>query len=104
MTRSLALLLVLALAPALPACGDQCRGTARCGVPPTDAGPEAGTLDAAPSPEASTPDVAPVTCEGGATVRECVGQCVDLATDRNNCGSCGHVCMQQDTCTGGFCP
>jgi hypothetical protein len=29
--------------------------------------------------------------------------CVNLQTDGNNCGSCGHMCMGGRTCTAGHC-
>lgn len=33
----------------------------------------------------------------------CEGQCVDLNTDPNNCGSCGGLCASDNTCVGGAC-
>lgn len=40
----------------------------------------------------------------GATAgRMCSGSCVDLATDRNNCGYCGFQCPGGVDCTGGVC-
>lgn len=33
--------------------------------------------------------------------RLCGGKCVDVATDANNCGTCGTVCTEPDTCGGG---
>jgi hypothetical protein len=34
---------------------------------------------------------------------ECGGECLDLATDPNNCGKCGHACLTMQLCTGGVC-
>src|SRR5882762_2664453 len=31
------------------------------------------------------------------------GGCVDLQTDPNNCGACGHVCAAGDVCIAGTC-
>ena len=33
----------------------------------------------------------------------CDGQCVDLATDPNNCGSCGNQCAAGEVCRLDFC-
>lgn len=33
----------------------------------------------------------------------CGGACVDLATDRNNCGACGSTCTKAQTCLKGAC-
>ena len=33
----------------------------------------------------------------------CNKQCVDLNDDKNNCGSCGHVCRYPDFCISGMC-
>jgi hypothetical protein len=40
-----------------------------------------------------------IVCPTGET--DCSGTCVNLATDNNNCGSCGSVCLQ--SCIGGVC-
>jgi hypothetical protein len=34
---------------------------------------------------------------------QCRGKCVDLKTDRNNCGQCSNVCSEQESCWGGKC-
>ncbi|AUX39413.1 hypothetical protein SOCE26_008040 [Sorangium cellulosum] len=34
---------------------------------------------------------------------ECEGRCVALGTDEHNCGRCGHVCPEDQTCEGGAC-
>ncbi len=42
-----------------------------------------------------------LTCAPG---REwCYDICADPRTDRNNCGSCGHVCEFYETCSNGAC-
>ena len=35
--------------------------------------------------------------------QRCNGQCTDLRTDSNNCGSCAHVCVSPSTCQSGHC-
>lgn len=40
-------------------------------------------------------------CVGGLT--DCDGECVDLDSDRDNCGSCGHACGAGQVCDGGTC-
>jgi len=40
-------------------------------------------------------------CGGG--LSQCVGGCVDLATDSNNCGSCRQRCAPQESCINGSC-
>jgi hypothetical protein len=44
-------------------------------------------------------------CASGQTCCHYVGQdgCVDLSTDPNNCGSCGHHCDANETCQGSRC-
>jgi hypothetical protein len=34
---------------------------------------------------------------------QCRGKCVDLKSDRNNCGQCANVCSEQEFCCGGRC-
>jgi hypothetical protein len=59
---------------------------------------------------------APITCASGATqdpkTCQCVcptgqiicnGACVNVASDINNCGSCGHACPSGAVCTSGTC-
>jgi len=42
-----------------------------------------------------------VACEPG--LRACGGTCVDLRTDRENCGWCGHSCSESRACSDGSC-
>jgi len=42
-----------------------------------------------------------VECNEGLT--DCFGSCVDLQTDVNNCGACGNVCGQGESCVNGVC-
>ena len=46
-------------------------------------------------------DVCPGGCE--APLECCGGQCVDLASDPDNCGACGHACTQGVDCDRGEC-
>jgi hypothetical protein len=41
------------------------------------------------------------TCTEGTT--SCSGQCVDLAFDNANCGTCGTTCLASQTCQNGLC-
>jgi hypothetical protein len=58
----------------------------------------------------STPPAAS-TCDGGACAASCAdglgtlcgGRCVDLASDHESCGACGHACDQEAACVGGVC-
>jgi len=45
--------------------------------------------------------VCPVLPGGVST--QCGDKCVDTNTDTNNCGSCGHACPSDQTCSGGTC-
>jgi hypothetical protein len=40
-------------------------------------------------------------CNAGLTT--CAGSCVNLNTDHNNCGACGHVCGSTQTCINSVC-
>jgi hypothetical protein len=33
----------------------------------------------------------------------CGGTCIDIVTDKNNCGTCGHGCLPSETCIDGAC-
>ncbi len=41
------------------------------------------------------------TCPSGTT--NCAGTCVNLKTDKNNCGGCNNVCSADKTCSNGAC-
>ena len=43
------------------------------------------------------------TCAGGESDTCCEGQCVDILSDDFNCGSCGNVCPEGETCVEGGC-
>jgi hypothetical protein len=36
-------------------------------------------------------------------LEECGGQCVDVSSDRRNCGTCGTFCAPGNVCSGGRC-
>ncbi len=42
-----------------------------------------------------------IRCRAGLTA--CPGACIDLATTRDSCGSCGHACSSDQTCVDGVC-
>ena len=44
-------------------------------------------------------------CGGGcpSPSADCGGFCVDTSTDRQNCGSCGHLCLPTEVCSSGSC-
>lgn len=70
------------------------------------ANPEDVCWDAGKS--CSNPDggkVDPVTCECecSAGFAECGGQCIDLESSVDNCGSCGNACPSGESCVGGSC-
>lgn len=51
-----------------------------------------------PPPPQSPP---PPPCANGTTL--CGASCVDIASDVNNCGSCGAICAAGQSCQGGTC-
>jgi hypothetical protein len=44
-----------------------------------------------------------VCCTAGTTPACCAGTCTDVATDVNNCGTCGNKCASGQSCTNGTC-
>jgi hypothetical protein len=42
-----------------------------------------------------------VQCNAGFAA--CSGICVDTSTDRSNCGTCGHKCVGNRTCSASVC-
>src|SRR5438105_3396692 len=44
---------------------------------------------------------ATVSCDGN--LLACGGKCVDVLTDKANCGQCGKACAGTETCTAGQC-
>ena len=63
-----------------------------------------GTLFSIPGVAWGTPRTPPSGkggCTGGRTL--CRGRCYNLQTDRNNCGQCGNVCSETETCLAGSC-
>ncbi|HZU85794.1 MAG TPA: hypothetical protein VE987_22870 [Polyangiaceae bacterium] len=73
-------------------CGTGAAGAACTTCP----GPAAGTGNAT-----CANDACGVTCSGS-TPTLCGGACVDLTSDKNNCGRCGHPC-QGGTCVASVC-
>jgi hypothetical protein len=70
-----------------------------------DTGPDAtgdAAVDAGPDASSACVDSScPLTCDAGYLL--CGGACVNLTTDRSNCGGCGAVCTGTATCQGGVC-
>jgi hypothetical protein len=64
--------------------------------PPTPDSPDAAVTP--PTPD--SPDAAPACEEPFDT---CDGECVDLDTDRDHCGECGHDCDSDEICKDGEC-
>ncbi|MCB9602988.1 MAG: hypothetical protein H6722_26735 [Sandaracinus sp.] len=67
--------------------------------------PDAGRIDSGAT-DAGTRDSGVVDADlcgvcGDAAC--CSGSCVDLASDRSNCGACGNVCLADETCELGAC-
>jgi Stigma-specific protein, Stig1 len=62
-----------------------------------------GTLASIPGMvwAARTPPPGKGGCPQGKTL--CRGKCYDLQSDRANCGQCGNVCSESQTCEGGTC-
>ncbi|WP_375765002.1 kelch repeat-containing protein [Archangium gephyra] len=55
-----------------------------------------------PSDQTCSGGACTTPCPGGQT--SCNGQCVDTSSDRNNCGSCGHSCINfKFVCIAGQC-
>ena len=87
----------------------------RSDVEPEDAQSEQfGDVDADPDldeqPDTETSDTSselPDTDDEpacpGETEEECGGQCVDLSTDSDHCGSCGHECGSDEHCLDATC-
>ncbi len=48
-------------------------------------------------------DMAGAACAHCAAGGCCNGKCVDVMTDKNNCGHCGMVCATGSSCVGGAC-
>lgn len=74
-----------------------------CGVHPDGCG---GTINCGnscvPGRACTSADAGTCACSSGLT--DCDGGCVDVLTDRQNCGSCGHTCPGGQSCWNGTCP
>ncbi|MFT3921232.1 MAG: MXAN_6577-like cysteine-rich protein [Myxococcales bacterium] len=69
-----------------------------------DAGPQDAGNDAGPvTPPACMGPGSPANCVCGLGQLKCVDTCKDVATDPENCGTCGHACDPGDFCVGGMC-
>ena len=70
----------------------------------SNAAPDNGSIDrsveASDAMRSDASDGPSKACDGG--LSDCTGACVDLTSDDQNCGECGHDCMGTK-CQGGFC-
>ena len=57
--------------------------------------------DAVVSCSTILPSNTPATCPSGTSC--CGGDCLNLQTDPDNCGACGHACAGSERCLGGTC-
>jgi hypothetical protein len=97
------ILLVFAAALALPSCLERDPDFIRPGdgetgntTDPADTGTDAGTGDGT----GAGTDTGPM-CDASET--ECQGECFDLQSDKNHCGSCDNKCMGSSKCVDGAC-
>lgn len=62
------------------------------------------------TPDTGQPDTAPTDCNGVTCTagQGCCGTagsetCIDIFSDLNNCGACGNICNEGESCVGGNC-
>lgn len=77
---------------------DPCRTAGSCN-------PASGSCEFVNAPDDQACGSFAGTCQAGICTdcgifsqAECAGSCADLATDENNCGSCGSACVNGDSC------
>jgi len=91
--------------PAQPIDDAAAAGDARSPLTPqADAKVPATTMDAAVAKDSAVPMEAammPATCTE--PQRSCNGRCLDLRSDEQNCGSCGHRCASGESCVESGC-
>src|SRR5437762_3223252 len=105
---ALTTLFAMVAASGLAGCGDKCdSGDLDCFLdhmviarPEADSQPIELRAIAGSAIKKTGGGAAPV-CSVGATI--CNGMCIDLASDGNNCGSCGIVCNAPTQCVSGSC-
>ena len=95
-----------ATAPAVPTATSSPAATVTATPTETPTATATPTPTATPTAPTPTPTPTPVPCPAGTT--DCGGGCVDLQTDVDNCGTCGHVCPEGQAgfvrgCAGGNC-
>jgi hypothetical protein len=72
-------------------------------APTPDAGLDAPPADTGPrAPDAGGPEPSGPACPM-TTPQRCPAGCVDVLTDRNNCGTCGNECSSHQRCVVGRC-
>ncbi len=81
---------------ALASCALGCGGKAAA---PPDGGGTAFSSDASGDGPAAESAASPPACSNGS---RCNGECVELARDDANCGTCGGACSSGLTCVAGF--
>ncbi|MFB6351341.1 MAG: CAP domain-containing protein [Bradymonadaceae bacterium] len=63
--------------------------------------PDSDTGDKGPADTGGAPDESPSDCT--TTEKYCDGQCVEVLSDPDHCGSCGFACSQGASCVNGIC-
>lgn len=53
--------------------------------------------------QTNVPSVGPVLSKCTPPLAECHGDCIDFATDKNNCGACDHRCADDEICDKKMC-
>lgn len=81
------------------ACAGGVQGVQRCGADRMWG--ECMCGDAATPADAGAPPDEGDGCRG--SERSCAGSCVDVRSDRNNCGRCGLICSSGEECAAGAC-
>ena len=75
------------------------------GIPAEDAGTVGAdaSADASADARVTVPDAGTTEKDACCTGTLCGSACIDLGSDLNNCGACGHVCADTDSCSNGAC-
>lgn len=118
MRRALAVSL-LSLCASLAACGGSADDPSAAAIDAGSAGDTGASKDSGKTTvDSATPDSSAIDAGADTTPPDtsapmevappcdattCGGECVDLNTDRKNCGACGKACVGDETCAAGAC-